>query len=336
MQAAVDRLSLWLQQPTTGHALHHPERAWPQTNCSVDLMIELVAALGHDPTWMLAFTLTQDFEGDHFGFFKVPNADLEALYGLSVQELAVWDDLETHVVEQVALGRVVLVEVDGYFLPDTRGVTYHEAHGKTTIGIAAIDTEQRQLHYFHNETHGLLTGSDYSGALQRLPEQAALLMPYCEIIKPLGPPAADPATTALAQLRHHWQRRPAHNPFEAYATVLPDHVARVAERGQPYFHAYAFNTLRQFGANFGLMASLLTRWDDPELRAAADCAQHLADQAKVLQFKLARAASKRRADGLTDAVLDLAAVHTRLMGHLAQSALLGLEEAATPAPNRST
>lgn len=330
MNATVPALAHLLGTPPALHPLHDPQRAWPQTNCSVDLTIELVAALGHDPTWMLAFTLTQDFEGDHFGFFKVPNEDLEALYGLCIQELAVWDDLQTHVVEQVALGRVVLVEVDGYYLPDTRGVTYREAHGKTTIAIWSIDPGARCLHYFHNETRGQLTGDDFDGALQRLPDQAQLLMPYCEMVKPLGAPAPDPAALALRQLRRHWQRRPQRNPFEAYASALPAHLQHVAARGPAYFHAYAFNTMRQFGANFGLMQALLERWDDAELQAASCCAQTLADQAKALQFKLARAARKGQADSLQAAVHELAHGYTALMGHLGQSALLHPEPTTHP------
>ncbi len=317
MAVAVPALAHLQGTPHALHPLHDPQRPWPQTNCSVDLMIGLVAAHGFDPVWMLAFTLTQDFEGDHFGFFKVPNEDLEALYGLSVAELAVWDDLLSHVSEQVARGRVVLLEVDGYHLPDTRGVTYHEAHGKTTIGIFALDAQARTLDYFHNETRGRLSGDDFDGALQRLPAQSGLLMPYTEVLKVVGISAADPSALALAQLRRHWLRQPARNPFEAYAQALPAHLARLAEREPAYFHAYAFNTMRQFGANFGLLEVLLSRWPQDGFQQAAQCARTLADEAKVLQFKLARAAARKRFDGLADAVLALAHTHDALMQHLA-------------------
>jgi len=53
------------------HALHSSERAWPETNCYVDLWIEVLASSGVAPEAMLGFTLTQDFEGDQFTFFKV-------------------------------------------------------------------------------------------------------------------------------------------------------------------------------------------------------------------------------------------------------------------------
>jgi hypothetical protein len=302
--------------------LHDPQRPWPQTNCAVDLLIELVAAYGHDPVWMMAFTLIQDFEGDHFSFFKVPSDDLEALYGLSIHELAVWDHLLNHVAEQVARGRVVLIEVDGYHLPDTRGVTYREQHGKTTIGVYALDTTRRWLAYFHNETRGELTGDDFDGVMQLLPSQAGLLMPYTEVIKASGQANADPAACALAQLRRHWQRRPVTNPFTAYAEALPAHLDTLASREPAYFHAYAFNTMRQFGANFGLLEALLLKWSDPGFQAAAACAASLANEAKVLQFKLARAASRSKFEGLADAVHALAHTHDDLMANLASSPLI--------------
>ncbi|HHV70630.1 MAG TPA: DUF1839 family protein, partial [Ochrobactrum intermedium] len=72
----------------TPHALHAQTRIWPETNCYVDLWIEVLATLGVAPEAMLGFTLTQDFEGDQFTFFKVPLEDLEALYGVRATELA--------------------------------------------------------------------------------------------------------------------------------------------------------------------------------------------------------------------------------------------------------
>lgn len=111
-----------------------------------------IAALGHDPNAMLGFTVTfQDYEGDQATFSKVPTDDMERLFGLRLLELAVFDRLEAHVAEQCARGRIVVVEVDGHFLPDTLGVSYRVTHPKTTIGITRIDPERRRLDYFHNE-----------------------------------------------------------------------------------------------------------------------------------------------------------------------------------------
>lgn len=322
MRAQISGLAHLLDTPHVVHRLHDPERPWPQTNCSVDLLIELIAAHGLEPVWMLAFTVTLDFEGDHFTFFKVPVEDLEALYGLGIQELAVWDDLQNHIVEQLQRGRIVLLEVDGYFLPDTQGVTYHEQHGKTTIGIYALDAEQGRLAYFHNETRGILSGADFAGALQRQAGQAGLLMPYTELLKPIGVPHRDAPTLARQQLRHHWLRRPAENPFRAYARAFPEHLERLKARGAAYFHGYAFNTLRQAGANFGLLESFLDAFPDEEFRPAAVFARALADGAKTLQFQLARAVARGRFENLEPAVDALAGTYEKLLEELARTATL--------------
>ena len=98
---------------------------WPETNCYIDLWIEVLAARGLPPEAMFGFTLTQDFEGDQFTFFKVPLEDLEALYGIRSTELAIYDRVETHVAEQLRRGRLCLVEMDSFYMPDTHGVGYH-------------------------------------------------------------------------------------------------------------------------------------------------------------------------------------------------------------------
>ena len=69
------------------------DRAWPESNCYVDLWIELLHAAGAEPLAALRFTLAVDVEGDQWTFFKFPLADLEALYGVSVFELNVWRPL---------------------------------------------------------------------------------------------------------------------------------------------------------------------------------------------------------------------------------------------------
>src|SRR5580698_7149173 len=106
------------------HAIHAQERQWAETNCYVDVWIELLHAWGYDPIAALPFTLSIDFEGDQWTFFKFPLADLYDLYGLDVQELAIWRPLTSHIEEQVAMGRPVLVELDSYHLPDTAGSAY--------------------------------------------------------------------------------------------------------------------------------------------------------------------------------------------------------------------
>src|SRR5690606_8914912 len=90
------------------HALHDAERMWPETNCYVDLWIEVLNAFGTEPEAMLGFSLTPDFEGDQFTFFKVPLEDPEALYGIRCTELAIFDKVESHIATQIARGRLCL------------------------------------------------------------------------------------------------------------------------------------------------------------------------------------------------------------------------------------
>ena len=58
------------------HRLHTQERSWAETNCYVDIWIELLHAWGFEPIAALPFTVAIDFEGDQWTFFKFPHADL--------------------------------------------------------------------------------------------------------------------------------------------------------------------------------------------------------------------------------------------------------------------
>src|SRR3954453_18212192 len=120
-----------------------------------------------------------------FTFFKFPLRDLEALYGAIVQELSIYDSVEAHAIEQAARGRAVLVEVDGFYLPDTRGVSYRRQHTKTTIAIDRIDPASNSLEYFHNAGFFALDGEDYDGVFAKLPQQQRddILFPYVEFVR---------------------------------------------------------------------------------------------------------------------------------------------------------
>jgi hypothetical protein len=122
------------------HPLHRAESAWPEANCSVDLWIEVLHAAGFEPLAALPCAFAIDLEGDQWTFFKLPFGDLDDLYGLEVFELNVWRPLIEHVDDQLAQRRLLIVEVDACYLPDTAGVTYHAAHVKTSIGIQMAAT----------------------------------------------------------------------------------------------------------------------------------------------------------------------------------------------------
>jgi hypothetical protein len=308
-------------KPHFRHALHHAERDWPQTNCYVDLMIELVAMRGFEPEAMLGFTLAQDCEEDQFTFFKPRLADLERLYGLRVEELALYDRLDDHIARQTARGRVVMVEVDGYHLPDTRGVTYRIDHSKTTIGVAEIDLVARRIDYFHNDGYFALDGEDFDAIFGRAGEtrDPSALFPYAEFVRFDRERAHDDLRGLAEELaREHFARRPSDNPIRAFAARFPALWTVLEARPPCFFHSLAFNTFRQLGANFELLGSHLD-WLRPngDLAAEAEACRRISAGAKAMQFQAARASSRKRVYDPRETLDELACVYDGLFGGLA-------------------
>ena len=301
------------------HALHDQERMWPETNCYADLWIEVVAALGLPPEAMFGFTLTQDFEGDQMTFFKVPLEDLESLYGIRCTELAIFDRLEGHVAEQIRRGRLCLVEMDSFYMPDTHATGYRKEHGKTTVGINRLDVENRVMDYFHNAGFFRVEGEDFDGLFQlHLEETDPPFLPYTEFARL---PNVKPSEEAIRRearrlLARHFSRRPAANPIRAFAAEFPRQVEVVAERPFGFFHKYAFNTLRQLGANFELASSHLNWLDASSFGEAAAQAARISEVAKSVQFQLARAVTRKKFDPLASALDPAAEAWDELMGAL--------------------
>lgn len=278
--------------------LHAPDRTWVETNCYIDVWAELLPALGHPAEAALAFTVRQDFEGDHFTFFKFPLEDLEALFGLAVQELAIYDTVEAHTLEQLSRGNIVLIEVDSHWLPDA-GPTYRKGHVKTTVAAVAIDRAAKRFGYFHNTGYHTLAGVDYEGLFQA--PGAPGMFPYCEFVKRGdGALKGDALKSAsLALLKRHLARRPRANPIAAWRADLPGHLDRLAARDMEYFHLYAFNVPRQLGANFEMLGTYLDwlgKHGETGLKDTADSCRRIAEGAKAVQFQLARMANRRRFD----------------------------------------
>ena len=285
------------------HALHAADRDWPETNCYMDLWIELLHAIGREPLAALGFTVAQDFEGDHFTFSKFPPEDLNLLYSVRVQELAIYDTLEAHLATQIERGRMPVVEVDGFFLPDARGTSYRREHAKTTIAVNLLDPAGRRLDYFHNAGFYSLAGEDYDGLLQR---GEGALFPYADFVKfGCHDDVGDLRGSARVLLCKHIGERPAANPVAAFRARIDEQAYAMAGKAPAVFHHYAFNTLRQLGANFELLASHLDWLDDgPALhRGAIEACRGVSSGAKSFQFQLARAVARCRFDGLA-ALLD--------------------------------
>lgn len=296
--------SIWPIDPPsyTRHPLHDRERIWPESNCYVDLWVELLHTAGLEPLAALPFTLTIDLEGDQWTFFKFPLADLYDLYGIDVIELNVWRPLVDHVDEQVALGRPSIVEVDAFYLPDTAGTSYHAEHVKTSIAVNALGRAHRRLGYFHNAGYYELEGTDFAQIFRLDADATAVphLPPYVEVAKlaaraPLAGRALADASRDL--LRRHLSRRPHVNPFRRYAERVSADLASLVAGRLDRFHGYAFGTLRQCGAAFELAGAYL-RWlgaqGDAGLEGLAGDCDEIATAAKALQFKAARAVNLNR------------------------------------------
>lgn len=286
------------------HALHSTDRIWTETNCYVDVWWEVLHCLGLDPMVAGAFAVGADFEGDQWTFFKYPEADLRRAYGIDVHEMNPWRGVLEHVVEQLSLGRLMTVEADSFHLPDTRGVAYQLEHVKSTIVPNAVDVAGRFLGYFHNAGYFELQGDDFDGVFRRGEHAASgALPPYTEIIRLEGMRRlADPQATALAVdlLAEHIARAPVDNPVTRLAGRMTTDLPWLRNQPPETFHLWAFGTVRQCGASAETAASFLTwladRGGPADARAAAEPWMNLADQAKSLQFALARVARGRTID----------------------------------------
>jgi hypothetical protein len=285
------------------HPLHAPDRCWAETNCAVDLWIEILHAMDLTPEAALGFTATQDFEGDQFTFGKFPLGELQLLYGVRVRELSVYEPIERHMLTQMQRGRMCLVEVDPFFLPDTGIAAYRRQHGKTTIAPNYIDPENRRLEYFHNAGYYALEGEDFDGALRPPMPEGTLFRPYMEFTN-LDPHPLEPKELrrrALQLYARHWANRPAQNPIRAFQQVAPGRTQALVGAGEQAFHDYAFHNLRMLGSNFELLGAGLAWLYGPEDPHVALC-QVIAETAKAAQFQLARAVARARFDSFTQAL----------------------------------
>jgi hypothetical protein len=283
------------------HPLHAGERMWTETNCYVDLWIEVLHALGMEPLAVCAFTLSTDFQGDQWTFFKFPPEDLRAAYGIEVAEMNVWRPMLEHAFEQLQMGRLLTIEVDAWFLPDTAGVSYGSDHVKTTIVPEAIDLGRRRLGYFHNAGYFVLEGDDFDGVFRRGrfadPDS---LPPYVELVRlERARRDGDVVEQAMALAVEHLARRPADNPMLRFRKRLEEDVAWLAGQDLSTFHLYAFGTCRQCGATAELAASFvdwLAASGVDRLDGVADHFRAVAEAAKALQVGLARAVRGRAVD----------------------------------------
>jgi hypothetical protein len=284
------------------HPLHGETSDWPETNCYADFWIELLHALQLEPLAMLGHTLAVDFEGDQWTFFKPSQHDLRDLYGIDVQEMTVWRPLEEHAVEHLAAGKLLAVEADSFWLPDTTGTDYRNKHTKTTIVIAEIDPQARRLGYFHNAGYFELGGEDYASVFRigaaRDPADLPLFAELLHVERRVQRAGAQLAQRALVLLREHFEWRPAKNPFTRFGERFERDLPHMREAGLDHYHAWAFASIRQAGAAFELAAAhldWLARFGHPHLEAAAKNFREISSANKSLILKGARAAHTGKA-----------------------------------------
>ena len=288
------------------HPIHTLERQWIETNCYSDVWIELLHAAGHDPVAALPFTLSAEFEGDQWTFFKFSPTDLYELYGLDVKELMIWLPLERQIEEQLGHGRHVLVEVDSFYLPDTAGMSYQIEHTKSTIAVNEIDIENARMGYFHGQGYYDVSGDDFRHLFHLIGEKnPAILPPYAEFVKkrpvpvPLG---ADLTRASLNLLRRELSIPSEGNPFLQFKERFQADLNWLSQESLDTFHKYSFATLRQFGACFELAATYLKWLRDrgvERLDAPIEGVESLSTGAKTMQFQLARAMNRKKPMDLT-------------------------------------
>lgn len=283
------------------HALHGESAQWPEKNCYIDLWIELVHAMGCDPHAMLGHTLPVDFEGDQWTFFKPSHDLLRRLYGIDVQELTIWRPLAEHALEHLSAGKLISVEADAWWLPDTAGTDYRSKHTKTTIVLAEIDLEARRLVYFHNAGCFALEGEDFAETFRLdRPEDPAYLPLFAEVLRSdrrVVRPLPELRELAQADLREQLARRPAGNPVQRWAAAFERDLPLLREKGLAHYHAWAFAGTRQLGAAAELTARWLAWMDDspsPARLQAIDAFDRLSAGAKAFILKGARVVSSSK------------------------------------------
>ena len=270
------------------HWLHSPDRVYRETNCYTDVLIELLHSRGYDPVTGLGHLVRTDFEGDQFTFFKMPQGDIEALYGVDIHEMQPVGALPDQIERQLKQGRTMLVELDSFFLPDTAATDYRRNHVKSTVAAESIDQGAERFHYFHNTGLHELSGEDYRGVFGLHGRAADMLPPYLEVARfDAGEPLRGAALRSAARdlLQFHLARRPGRNPFDCFGEQLAaDLPALLAGNGEA-FHAYAFATVRMAGAAFDLLRAHVSWLLDSE---RAQMLEPIVEGCQVLSFRLAR------------------------------------------------
>jgi len=294
-----------------GASLHGGNPVWAHANRHVDLWVELLHGWELDPIAALPFTVAQDFEGDQFTLSSFPASDLERLYGITVHELLVYGDLESHVEAQTCRGNVVLLDVDSYHLPQPG--TYRRQHGLSSIAVDVLVPQAAAVGYYHVDGYHTASGADYASIFRcrgGMREPDATAQPRAELVRRRFPPQDGTGIqrVSLDLLREHLAHRPQQNPIATFRRAFPAHLEQLMAHGEPNFQSYAAGVLRQLGANFELLGRYL-RWlvglGQPLPAALAEACYTVASEAMVMQFRLMRAVISHKPDPCHDCLEQL-------------------------------
>jgi hypothetical protein len=287
------------------HPLHAATRAYAESNCYTDVIIELLHARGLEPLAMFGHLVRMDFEGDQWTFFKPPPEDLEALYGVDIHEMQPYRALPAQIAEQLGEDRTLVVELDSWFLPDTAGTSYRAAHVKSSVAADAIDAERELLRYFHGPGLWTLSGEDYRGVFRiGVDPDPQVLPPYTELVRfDAGEPLRGEALreAACRRLVHHLRRRPSTNPFERFGVNLSLQQDELLGGELDGYHAYAFATVRMAGSAFEILGDH-ARWlfgADAGAAAVTEPLQAIVDGCKALSITALGEAWQRALDELS-------------------------------------
>lgn len=288
------RASLFGVDPATHerHDVHGLHRAYPETNCYADIIIELLHVRGDEPLAACGSVVRADFEGDQFTFFKPPASELEQLFGVDIHEMQPYRSIPQQAMEQICSGRTLIVELDSFHLPDTSATSYRTEHVKSSVIFESIDVDAHRLRYFHNAGVYDLEGDDYRGVFhlgQELPGD--VLPPYTELVRfDAGPRLRGDDLRAASRelLAHHRARRPERNPFDRFAEQLAIDLRTLIAGDEAGYHAYAFATVRMAGASAQVASSYVSWLLGAGGDGVAAAFERVVDGCKTLSFKLAR------------------------------------------------
>ncbi len=304
------------------HVLHADDRAWMEKNCYVDIWIEVIHAVGCEPMAMIPHVVALDFEGDQWTFFKPPHEELRDLYGIDVTELNCWRPLLDHAREHLAAGKLISSEADAWWLPDTSGTDYRRQHTKSTIVLNELDADARRLGYFHNAGYFVLEGEDFDQTFA--PQVMPFFAELVRLDRLVRRPREELAAMSGKLLARHLARRPLTNPIARFAARFAEELPELQQRGLPYYHAWAFATVRQLGAAAELMAMYL-RWlasapDAGQFSPAAGAYDTISAGAKSFILKAARAVNTKKPYDATSTFDEWARAWDLAIGNLEQHA----------------